>query len=132
MDTTPDFEATTPDPAHGTGPDARMRSTGNIGVNSGGAASNNGVTPEPAASGELKTTNNQPPQTPIGPGGGTGGAGSGTAATGTGSFQGSTTGNESGAGVRTNETNSGNRAPANNNGGNASGGNGANGAGSGQ
>ena len=56
---------------YGTGADARMRSTGNIGVDSGGTASNNGVTPQPAAVNE-RPTNVQPPQTPVSPAGGTG------------------------------------------------------------
>lgn len=89
--------------SYGTGADARMRSTGNIGVNSGGGVeTNTGVTPEPAVTAGERTPNNQPPQTPSSPAGGTGGAGSGTYSNGSGTFQGSTTGNESGAGVRTN------------------------------
>lgn len=61
---------------YGTGSDARMRSTGNIGVDSGGTASNNGVTPQPAAVNE-RPTNVQPPQTPVSPAGGTGVTGGG-------------------------------------------------------
>jgi hypothetical protein len=86
--------------SYGTGPDARLRSTGNIGVNSGETVGNNGVSPAVTA-GE-RTPNNQPPQTPTGPGGGTGAAGTGNYSNGTGNVQGSTTGRESGAGVRTN------------------------------
>lgn len=74
--------------SYGTGPDARLRSTGNIGVNTGGDVTNNGVTPQPAAVSE-RPTQTQPPQTPIAPGGGTGGAGSGTYAPGNGGTQGS-------------------------------------------
>lgn len=75
--------------SYGTGPDARLRTTGNIGVSSSDTASNNGGIPQPAVTAGERTPNNQPPQTPSGPGG-------------------STTGNDSGAGARTNTSPPGN------------------------
>lgn len=84
--------------SYGTSSNARFKSTGNIGVDSGAA------TAPPAPVRNDTTYGNNPPepaQTPVAPSGGTGGTGSGVNAPGTGTFQGSTTGNESGAGVRT-------------------------------
>lgn len=89
---------------YGTGADARMRSTGNIGVDSGGTASNNGLTPQPAAVNE-RPTNVQPPQTPVGPAGGTGVTGGSGLTSGSGGSTSTGAGNDQGnAGPRTDTT----------------------------
>jgi hypothetical protein len=96
---------------YGTSSNARYQSTGNIGVDSGAQTPARPLAPVPNDT----TYGNNPPmpaQTPVAPAGGTGGAGSGTSTpANTGNNQGSsTTGGESGAGVRSEV-----RPPANTN-----------------
>lgn len=92
--------------SYGTSTNARYKSTGNIGVDTGAQTP---ATPPAPVRNDTTYGNNPPapPQTPVGPSGSTG-----TYTTGgnTGNYQGSTTGRESGAGVRTEV-----RPPANTN-----------------
>lgn len=95
--------------SYGTSTNARYKSTGNIGVDTGAQP----ATPPAPVRNDTTYGNNPPapPQTPVGPSGSTGSTGTGTSTTGnTGNYQGSTTGRESGEGVRTEV-----RPPANSN-----------------
>lgn len=85
--------------SYGTSTNARYQATGNIGT---GPSEQTPATPPAPVPNDTVYGNPAPApaQTPVGPSGGTGGAGNGVYAPGTGTFQGSITGHEAGAGTR--------------------------------